>query len=135
MPMSGVYVLNDPGQWIKECIEMESAAQGALIVDDPSEADLVVSGDIIWLEADGYGSYFSDLVIAATLTPRNGTPIKKTLHTHGKQMAWSSSSFEFYQPVRRSQQRMTMHLMSEMENALRWVVVRTNLDIIRSDPL
>ena len=117
--MSGVFTLNDPGDWLKQCIELELKQQGATVAAAPENADLAVGGKIIWLEVDMYMQYWADLITDFAITPRGGPPVERTIHTHGSQGAWSSSSFEYYQPVRMCLQKTYLLLQPEIDKALK----------------
>jgi hypothetical protein len=117
MVMGGVYRLNDPGEWMRECLALDVAAQGAKVVASESEADLSVSGTIDWLFVDCYMKYWADLLTRVSLKARGKAPVERTLHTSGGQMSWSSSSFEFYQPLRQCMQKFSLLTLSEMEKA------------------
>ena len=118
MVMGGVYRLNDPGEWMRECLALDVAAQGARVVASEGEADLSVSGTIDWLFVDCYMKYWADLLTRVSLKARGKAPVERTIHTSGGQMSWSSSSFEFYQPLRQSMQKLSSLALSEMEKAV-----------------
>lgn len=118
MKMSGVFILNDPGQWLKECLEMELAGRGARTAARPDEADLVVGGTITYLNVDAYMKCWADLIVDVTVTPKAGSATTRTIHTRGQGASNTSSSFEFYQPIRMSEQKLMTILLPEVEKSL-----------------
>lgn len=118
MTMSGVFALNDPGEWIRECLAREVTAQGATVVPDESGADLCVSGTVTWLYVDAYMKVWADLLANVSVKAKNKAPAEATYHTTGSQSAWSSSSFEFYQPIRQSLQKFMLAVLPDLEKAV-----------------
>jgi len=114
IPCGGVYVLNDPGEWMKACIEMEVTNQGGRVVPDEKSADVSVSGTITWLAIDMYMKYWSDLIVNVKVTA-NGKTTEETLHTYGQKTAWSASSFEFYDPIRQCLQQQLHLILQNIE--------------------
>ena len=116
MVMSGVFILNDPGEWMTKSLEMEVLNQGGRLAPDPKSADVAVSGDITWLAIDMYMKYWADLIVNVKVAAK-GKTAENTFHTYGQQTAWSSSSFEFYGPIRQCLQQQMYLIMQSIENA------------------
>jgi hypothetical protein len=113
--------VNQPGDWLKQVIELETGALGAKSVpeDRAPDADLVVAGTIRYLVVDCYAVYWANLVVDVVFQPKGKPAYTKTLHAEGKLSAWSQSSFEYYQPIRLAQQKWMLLLLPEIENALK----------------
>jgi hypothetical protein len=121
MHMADVYALNPPGEWLKQVIELEVGARSAktLTADRSGDADLTISGAIKYMKVDIYMKYWADLQVEVNFQPKGKPAFTRTFHTAGGQAAWSSSSFEFYQPIRMCQQKLLLLLMPEIEKALK----------------
>ena len=102
-----------PGEWMKQVLELELASQGASIVGKGA-ADISISGVIRRRFVDIYMVNWADLVVDFEVQQAGRPQRKFTLHTTGKQTAWTSSSYEFYRCFRRCQQKMIRLLLTEL---------------------
>jgi nucleoside phosphorylase len=87
-------------------------------VADPSQeadADLTVGGTIMFLKIDIYMKYWADLIVNVELKQRNKEATNLSLHTTGGRVAWTASSWEYYQPLRECQQKFSRVLIGDME--------------------
>jgi hypothetical protein len=83
------------------------------------EADLVVGGKVRYLKVDGWGArYWADLLLDVEVRPKGGRTSRKTLHFYGAQGMWSTSGFEFTQPMRLCLQKLLLVLLPAMEKAV-----------------
>ena len=118
MHTADVYAVNDPKDWMKQVLELEMAAQGAVVVPAANQADLVVEATLKYLKVDIYMKYWCDLVVAFRLQPTGGASQSFTLHGAGGYSAWSSSSFEYFNTIRATQQELFWVLLPRIEAAV-----------------
>ncbi len=116
--LSKVYAMSDPGQWIREVVELEVVNQGATLAETPADADLVVSGAVKWLMADLYMKIWCNMVTVVDLAPKDKPAISLPIHTSGSQTAWTGSSSEYYTVIRQSIQKMMLLALPEMSKAV-----------------
>jgi hypothetical protein len=121
MIMSKVYALNDPGVWLTDTLKADLQKLGARVVDPSQEADAEISvgGTIKYLKIDIYMSYWADIIVDVQLKPRTKAATTRALHTKAGQVAWSSSSFEYYQSLRQCQQKFSRLVIADMEQRLK----------------
>ena len=121
MVLSKVYAVNPPGQWLADTLKMDLREQGASIVEGPeaSNATVSIEGSIRYFKVDIYMKYWADLIVDVRLKVKDKPTIERTIHTTGGQAAWSSSSFEYYQPIRQCQQKLSRALIDEIEKSLK----------------
>lgn len=119
MVMSGIFALNDPAVWFKECLEAELKAKGATLGATPEGSDLQVSAAIVWLDVDAYMKAWADLVVDVNINGNGIPPRQKTLHAGGASMSWSSSSFEFYNVVRESEQKIMQLIIEDLSSVIK----------------
>lgn len=123
MHTANVVAINSPAQWLGDAIAMELGNQGATIVP-PAErdtADLQVEATIRYMKVDIYMINWADLVVDLRITPRNAPPFVRTVHTMGKQVAFSTSGYEFYRCFRRCEQLLVWEMLADVERVLRAV--------------
>jgi hypothetical protein len=121
MTVSKVYALNDPGVWLTDTLKADLQKLGARVVDTSQEADaeIRVGGTIKYLKIDIYMSYWADLMVEVQLKPRTKAVTTRALHTKAGQVAWSSSSFEYYQSFRQCQQKFSRAVIADMEQLVK----------------
>jgi hypothetical protein len=119
--MSKVYALNDPGVWLTDTLKANLQSLGARLIDTPQEADAEVSvrGTIKYFKVDMYMTYAADLVVDVELKPRTKAVMSRSLHTKAGKVAWSGSSFEFYQSLRECQQKFLRLVIADIEQLLK----------------
>lgn len=117
--MSYIYALNDPAMWLTAVLKMDLQNQGMQIIDQPQPDAFVITGNIQFLRIDMYMKNWADLVVDLEMTPPQGPPVRRCLHTSAGQTAWSSSSFEFYQSIRQCQQKLSWLVIQDLEKMVR----------------
>jgi hypothetical protein len=116
MHMADIYATIPPRRFLTETLAMEIADHGGRVVDDAAAADVKIEGRIRYFKVDIYMKYWADLVVDWRLTPRGGHPTDLALHTTAQRTAMSSSSFEFYQPVRACEQDMMWQVVDAVKD-------------------
>lgn len=119
MHTADVFAVNSPVEWLTEKIQMELAAQGAVPVATAQEADTVVRVHLLYMKVDIAFKNWADLVVEVDVTAPGKAPARWSIHTTGSQVAWSSSSFEFYNALRRCEQKLMHVLLPALDVHLR----------------
>jgi len=119
--MSKVYALNDPGAWLTDTLKADLQKLGARLVGTSQEADAEISvrGTVKYFKVDMYMSYGADLVVDVELKPRTKAVVSRSLHTKAGRVAWSGSSYEFYQSLRECQQKLLRLVIADIEQLLK----------------
>jgi len=118
VPRGPVYTLTPPERWMKEGLEFELKQQGAKLVADQGDADLIVSGKITFIYVDQYGVYWADLMADVVLQPKGGTSVTEQIHTSANIPARTERGFDYYEPLRMCQQKMFSILLPKMEHSI-----------------
>ncbi|MGD1083288.1 MAG: hypothetical protein ABSA47_00900 [Verrucomicrobiota bacterium] len=115
--MSKVYALNDPGLWLTDTLKADLEKLGARVVDATQEADaeMTVGGTIRYLKIDIYMSYWADLIVDVQLKPKTQPATTRSIHTKAGRVAWTSSSYEYYQSLRECQQKFSRLVIADLE--------------------
>lgn len=116
--LSKVHALSPPGQWLTDTLKTDLPQAGAQVTDS-GDADVEVRGTIRFFKVDIYMKYWADLIVDVEIQPKGKPPVTRRIHTSGGQAAWSSSSWEYYQPIRQCQQKLTQTLIAEIETNVR----------------
>jgi hypothetical protein len=123
MKMSKVCTLNDPGVWLADTLKADLQKLGARVVDTSNEADadISVGGTIKYFITDYYGMGLigAFLEVDVQLKPRTQAATTRSVYTGGTQTAWTSSGFEYYQPLRQCQQKFSRLVIADMERLLK----------------
>lgn len=119
--MSKVYAVNSPGKWLADTLKQDLHEQGAQIVNasKAGEATVSIGGTIRYFKIDIYMKYWADLIVDVKLQVKSKPPIERSFHTSAGQTAWTSSSFEYYQTIRRCQQKFSRAVIAEVIKALK----------------
>lgn len=119
MHLADIFSVDPPAVFLEETLKRELQAQGATLASSAGEADLVVKGELRYFKVDIYMKYWADVVVDWEYSPRGGQPVRQTRHTHGETTAWTSSAWEFYQPLRQCEQEMMWLVLEDLEGVAR----------------
>jgi len=119
--VSRVYAINDPGQWLTDTLKADLVKLGARVVDAPQEAgaEITVGGTINYFKIDIYLSYWADLIVDVQMKPKANPATSLSVHTKAGRVAWSGSSYEYYQSLRECQQKFSQLVIAELEQHLK----------------
>jgi len=110
-----VYSVNPPADWLKQVLELELTGRGAKVTQDRGSADLVIAGTMRYMKVDIYMKYWCDIVVDYDLSAKGKPAKQRTIHGSGGFTSWSGSSWEFFQTVRDTEQRMMWVLFDDLE--------------------
>jgi len=120
MHTADVYSVNPPSEWLREVLATEIEAQGGVVVEpeEAAGADVIVDATLRYLKVDIYMHNWATLVADFSVRGRGqpAGPIQ-TITTTGERMAWTSSSYGFYETFRECAQRAMWVLLPIVEQA------------------
>jgi hypothetical protein len=122
MKMGKVYALDDPGVGLADMLKADLQKLGAHVVDASQEADAEISvgGTIKYLISDNYsGCCYAYLEVDVQLKPRAQAATTRSFYTGAKQVNWTHSNSEHYQPLRRCQQKFSRLVIADMEQLVK----------------
>ncbi|GDX83183.1 hypothetical protein LBMAG42_49940 [Deltaproteobacteria bacterium] len=114
MHLADIFSVEPPAMFLEATLKRELVAHGATLAASAEEADIVVKGDLRYLKVDIFMKYWADIVVDWEYTPKGGQATKASRHTYGENAAWTSSAWEFYQPLRQCEQEMMWLVLEDL---------------------